>query len=101
MYWPRSVEIHRHCNEIRQESEQHNSCVGFVLQDFWEIMLHLTPVLKPAIIPPYTTEVAMKPQMTLTQLMDRFSSEDTCKQYLKEMRWPKAVRCPRCNNPKV
>jgi hypothetical protein len=39
--------------------------------------------------------------MTLTQLMDRFSTEDACKQYLKDMRWPDGVRCPRCNNEKV
>jgi hypothetical protein len=43
----------------------------------------------------------MKPTMTLTQLMDRFSTEEACKKYLKEMRWPEGVRCPRCNNEKV
>jgi hypothetical protein len=43
----------------------------------------------------------MKPQITLTQLMDKFSTEDACKQYLKEMRWPDGVKCPRCTNAKV
>jgi len=39
--------------------------------------------------------------MTLTQLMDRFSTEDACKQFLMEKRWPDGVvNCPRCGNPK-
>lgn len=42
-----------------------------------------------------------KPTMTLTQLMQKFSTEEACKAYLKEMRWPDGVRCPRCNNEKV
>ena len=45
----------------------------------------------------------MKPNnhMTLTQTMNRFSSEDACKQFLQERRWPNGVKCPRCNNEKV
>jgi transposase-like protein len=43
----------------------------------------------------------MKPKMTLTQTMDRFSTEEACKQYLQERRWPNGVKCPRCNNEKV
>jgi transposase-like protein len=42
-----------------------------------------------------------QPSMTLTQLMKRFSTEEACKQYLKDMRWPEGVKCPRCNNAKV
>jgi transposase-like protein len=43
----------------------------------------------------------MKPKMTLTQTMDRFSTEEACKQFLQERRWPNGVKCPRCNNEKV
>jgi transposase-like protein len=39
--------------------------------------------------------------MTLAQMMKRFSTEETCKSFLKVMRWPDGVRCPRCNNEKV
>ena len=42
-----------------------------------------------------------KPTMTLAQLMQRFSSEETCKQFLKEMRWPHGACCPRCDSEKV
>ena len=42
-----------------------------------------------------------KPAMTLTVLMTRFSTEEACKQFLKEMRWPTGVQCPRCHNKKV
>ena len=39
--------------------------------------------------------------MTLTQLMERFPDEGTCKAYLRDSRWPAGVRCPRCNNDHV
>ncbi len=39
--------------------------------------------------------------MTLTELMERFPTEDSCREYLVEQRWPKGVRCPRCGNAKV
>jgi transposase-like protein len=43
----------------------------------------------------------MKPNMTLAQTMDRFSTEEACKKFLQERRWPNGVKCPRCNNDKV
>jgi len=42
----------------------------------------------------------MKTQ-TLSGLMKRFETEEACKAFLQERRWPKGVMCPRCNNPKV
>ena len=39
--------------------------------------------------------------MTLTQLNTRFSTEDACKGYLVQLRWPQGVACPRCENMKV
>jgi transposase-like protein len=45
--------------------------------------------------------LTVQPTMTLTQLMERFSTEDACKQFLMEKRWPDGVKCPRCQNPKV
>ena len=42
-----------------------------------------------------------KPMMTLTELMTKFHTEEACKQFLKEMRWPEGVQCPRCGNQKV
>jgi hypothetical protein len=46
---------------------------------------------------PLTTQ----PSMTLAQLRDRFQTEDDCKQFIKDSRWPDGVRCPRCDNEKV
>lgn len=43
----------------------------------------------------------MKPAMTLTGLMTRFSTEEACKQYLHDQRWPNGVQCPRCHSAKV
>ncbi len=40
--------------------------------------------------------------MTLRQLMATFPTEDACKQFLKDRRWPDGVvKCPRCGNDKV
>ena len=39
--------------------------------------------------------------MTLPQLLDRFPTEDSCRAYLVEMRWPTGVSCPRCGNENV
>jgi transposase-like protein len=43
-----------------------------------------------------------KPSMTLHQLRERFQTEDDCKAYIRDSRWPDGVvRCPRCGNDKV
>src|SRR5271163_955937 len=40
--------------------------------------------------------------MTLRELMATFPSEDACKQFLMDRRWPSGkVTCPRCGNEKV
>ena len=39
--------------------------------------------------------------MTLKQLIETFPTEDSCKQFLAERRWPKGVTCPRCGNTRV
>jgi transposase-like protein len=45
--------------------------------------------------------LVVQPSITLTDLMDRFSTEDACKAYLRDSRWPNGVVCPRCGNEKV
>lgn len=42
-----------------------------------------------------------KQTMTLSSLMAHFSTEEACKQFLTEKRWPNGVQCPRCANKKV
>jgi len=42
-----------------------------------------------------------KPTMTLTQLTERFSTEESCKKFLQGQRWPNGVECPRCKSAKV
>jgi transposase-like protein len=39
--------------------------------------------------------------MKLADLEAKFQTEDDCKSYLRECRWPDGVRCPRCGNAKV
>jgi transposase-like protein len=37
----------------------------------------------------------------LVSLIDRFHSEDRCRDYLEKLRWPDGVRCPRCDSDNV
>lgn len=38
----------------------------------------------------------MHAEMNLPKLVERFGSEDKCRAYLEELRWPDGVECPRC-----
>lgn len=46
-------------------------------------------------------KLTTQPAVTLTQLMQKFSTEEACKEHLKNLRWPNGVECPRCQNKKV
>ena len=37
---------------------------------------------------------------TMQEFQDWFSSEESCRQYLFRLRWPKGFQCPRCGNEK-
>ena len=41
------------------------------------------------------------PQMTVPQFEALFPTDDACKSYLVARRWPKGIRCPRCENADV
>jgi transposase-like protein len=45
--------------------------------------------------------IKFTPQMTVPQFEKLFSTDDACRQYLKVQRWPKGIRCPRCDNENV
>jgi len=38
---------------------------------------------------------------TIAELEARFSSEEECRKYLVNLRWPEGFRCPRCNGVKA
>ena len=35
--------------------------------------------------------------LTLTAFIERFGTEEACRTYLRDLRWPDGVRCPKCN----
>lgn len=39
--------------------------------------------------------------MNLPDLIEQFRSEDKCREYLEDLRWPHGVRCPRCGGKSV
>src|SRR5919199_23237 len=38
----------------------------------------------------------VRSEMNLMKLVERFRSEDECRAYLEELRWPDGIVCPRC-----
>ena len=38
--------------------------------------------------------------MNLMKLVDQFHSEERCREYLEQLRWPNGVACPRCGSVK-
>jgi transposase-like protein len=39
--------------------------------------------------------------MSLVKLVDRFGSDERCRDYLEELRWPEGVKCPRCDSESI
>lgn len=39
--------------------------------------------------------------LNLIDLFNKFGSDDACRAYLEQLRWPDGVRCPRCDNASV
>lgn len=39
--------------------------------------------------------------MNLAKLIENFHSEDKCRVYLEEMRWPDGITCPRCSSKSI
>lgn len=39
--------------------------------------------------------------VNLVNLIERFGSEDKCREYLEQLRWPNGVACPRCGDKSV
>ncbi len=54
---------------------------------------HLTDSL-PCVI--FSCSEGKNEMMTLRELMATFPTEDACKRFLQERRWPKSIACPRC-----
>src|SRR5881227_3143365 len=39
----------------------------------------------------------VKSDVNLVNLIERFGTDEKCREYLTELRWPQGVQCPRCN----
>src|SRR5712692_4937145 len=40
-------------------------------------------------------------EMNLIALYKQFGNDEKCRQYLEALRWPKGVKCPRCESEKI
>ncbi|MCH9035986.1 MAG: IS1595 family transposase [Chloroflexi bacterium] len=43
----------------------------------------------------------LRQQMNLMKLVERFHSEENCREYLEGLRWPNGIECPRCGSEKI
>jgi transposase-like protein len=43
----------------------------------------------------------MTAEMNLPKLIERFGSDEKCRAYLEELRWPNGLECPRCQSKKI
>src|SRR5690348_6192168 len=44
----------------------------------------------------------MEQAIDLCKLIEKFGSEDKCREYLTQLRWPDdAIRCPKCSSEKI
>ena len=43
----------------------------------------------------------MTEAIDLCELMEQFGDEQSCRNYLEKLRWPKGVRCPKCAGEKI
>ncbi|HZE69613.1 MAG TPA: IS1595 family transposase [Pyrinomonadaceae bacterium] len=44
---------------------------------------------------------AVKSEMDLIDLFDKFGNDERCRMYLEQLRWPNGVRCVRCDSDKI
>ena len=40
-------------------------------------------------------------EINLVNLVERFGSDDKCRKYLEQLRWPNGVSCPRCSHTRI
>jgi transposase-like protein len=52
-------------------------------------------------MPVQKADAQVRAEIDLPELIERFGSEDKCRDYLEALRWPEGVRCPRCGFAKV
>lgn len=43
----------------------------------------------------------VKHDMNLVKLVEHFHSEERCRVYLEQLRWPDSVTCPRCQSKSI
>ena len=39
--------------------------------------------------------------LDLVALIEEFGSEDKCREYLEQLRWPDGIKCPRCTSSRI
>src|SRR5215207_10940223 len=45
--------------------------------------------------------VKVRTEMNFIKLVERFRSEDECRTFLEELRWPSGIECPRCGGKTI
>jgi hypothetical protein len=43
----------------------------------------------------------VQPNLNITDLLERFGTDEKCRTALTKLRWPDGVHCPRCKGPHI
>jgi transposase-like protein len=75
---------------LRVEQVLNKLRVGHFVRSFLQPFRHMKKKSKP-----------VKSDINLVNLIERFRTDEKCRAYLTELKWPKGVECPRCKSQSV
>lgn len=76
--------------QLRVEQVPDEFLVGHFVRSFLQPFLHMKRKSKP-----------VKSDVNLVNLIERFGTDEKCRAYLTELKWPNGVECPRCKSQSV
>src|SRR5688500_7271079 len=50
---------------------------------------------------PWPTHEGLLMEMNLADLVEQFGSDEKCRDYLEQLRWPDGVECPKCESKSI
>lgn len=76
--------------QFRVEKVFNQFLVGHFVRRFFLSRCHMKKKSKP-----------VKSDVNLVNLIERFGTDEKCRAYLTELKWPKGVECPRCKSKSI
>ena len=78
-----------------KEWSNSSSVISLAFFDFFLL------IMNPRIRKPRKAKPAVKPEINLVKLIEKFGDDAKCRARLTELRWPDGVQCPRCQSKSI